>query len=86
MTNCFLVGAFFFPRMTLLICWLMSAIPANSTPFLVDVLAAWLAPRLLIAFWLYEANAHPALIGIFLISGILALGGESSTVSKRSET
>ena len=67
MGACFLAGAAFFPRLTLLLFWVASAIPANQTPFLVDVLCAFFCPRLLVAWWLYEAGQHPLLVAVFVI-------------------
>ena len=66
----FLLFSFFFPRFTLVVVWLLGAMPANQTPFIADVLAAIFAPRFLIAWWLYEAQAHPLLIGLFVLAGI----------------
>lgn len=65
MTCAFLFFSAFFPRWTLFLVWLVGAMPANSTPFIVDVLCAWFCPRGLIAYWLYEAGGHPLLIGLF---------------------
>jgi len=86
MTNMFIVFALFFPRLTLLICWLTSALPTNSTPFFVDILLAIFAPRFLVAFWLYEAGAHPLLIALFILFGLgeMGRGGSSSRSSKGS--
>lgn len=66
----FIGCSFFFPRITLVVAWYLEMMPANSTPFVLDVIAALFAPRLLIAWWLYEANAHPLLVGLFVLAGI----------------
>jgi hypothetical protein len=78
---CFLSGAAFFPRLTLLISFLMGAIPDNPTPFLVDVIAAMIAPRLLIAYWLYVGGHSWWLVGLFIWLWIANLGGTSSVSS-----
>jgi len=60
--------------------WVFSAIPANSTPFIVDMLCAIFFPRGLIAYWLYEMEAHPLLIAVFII---LEVSETLSTIIKR---
>jgi hypothetical protein len=62
MTTAFLIFGLFFPRLTLLAYWLGESIPANSTPFALDVVAALVAPRLLIAAWAYESGQHPLVL------------------------
>lgn len=66
----FIGCSFFFPRITLVAAWYLGMVPANNTPFVLDVIAALFAPRFLIAWWLYEANAHPLLVGLFVLAGI----------------
>lgn len=85
MTDLFIIVSIFFPRCTLAFCWLMECMPANSTPFAVDFLFFLFAPRFLIAWWLYEANAHPLLIGLFILVGLGELLKGSSTVNKKIE-
>lgn len=83
MSNLFLFFALLFPRPTLLLAWLFGIMPANGTPFLADLLGAIFAPRFLIAWWLYEAQAHPFLIGLFVVFGILEFVGGGSSASRR---
>lgn len=70
LSGCPLISAFFLPRTTLLFLWFMDAMPANNTTFELDVVFAIIAPRALIAWWLYEAGAHPLLVGLFVITEI----------------
>jgi hypothetical protein len=86
MSSLFLFFSFFCPRTTLLICWVLGMMPANNTPFIADVLGAFFAPRLLIAWWLYEAHANPFLVAIFAIFGVLELLGGSSVKVRRSSS
>jgi len=65
LSTLFLFSSAFFARTTLLVCWLFGALPVNHTPFAVDVLAAVFAPRLLIAWWAYEAHMHPLVVVVF---------------------
>ena len=81
MTDCFLVSAAFFPRTTLLIWWIIGAIPINHTPFIVDLICAILFPRGLVAWWLYEAGYHPLLVAVFVILEILETFGGSVSIS-----
>lgn len=48
--------------------------PANDTPFALDVIAFIMAPRILIAWWLYVVGSHQLLILFFVFFGILELG------------
>ena len=68
---CFLLGAGLFPRLTLLFCWMLGGVPTNNTPFALDVICAIFCPRGLIAWWLWEAGAHPLLVGVFAVLQIL---------------
>lgn len=52
MTTTFLILGLIFPRLTLLWCYLGGTLPANDTPFALDFIAAFLAPRLLILAWI----------------------------------
>lgn len=83
MSNLFLFFGFFFPRATLLVCFVTGSMPANDTPFIADLLAAIVAPRLLIAWWLYATGAHPLLVVLFALGGLAELGGGSSGAAKR---
>lgn len=82
MTDLFILCALFFPRVTLIFLWLMHDMPQNSTPFILDVIATIFCPRLLVAFWLYEANFHPLLVLIFVVFGVMELLGAGRTASK----
>lgn len=68
MTNFFILLSFCFPRVTLLIFWLLNAIPEHTTPFAVDIIGFAFAPRFLIAWWLYNFGMHPLLIIFFVIA------------------
>lgn len=71
MSTCFLLSSAFFTRITLLVCWLFGALPENHTPLGVDVLAAIFVPRLLIAWWAYEAHMHPLIIAVFVLLEVM---------------
>lgn len=80
MGACFLFSAAVFPRLTLLAAWCVSAMPANPTPLWLDALCAIFVPRALIAWWLYEAGAHPLLVGLFVLLEVMAkLSGGSAS-------
>lgn len=66
---CFLIPAFILPRLTLHV---IGAMPLNSTSFGMDVVLGLLAPRLLIAFWMHEAEFHPLWVGLFILAEIAA--------------
>lgn len=84
MTNLFLFFVFFSPRLILAICYLAGEMPSNTTPFIVDVIAFFIAPHLLVAWWLYEADAHPLLTTIFVVLGFIELlGGSASRRANR---
>jgi hypothetical protein len=72
MTTAFLIFGLFFPRLTLLAYWLGESMPANSTPFALDVVAALVAPRLLIAAWAYESGQHPLWVVAYVLAFALA--------------
>lgn len=65
MSTLFLFCAAFFPRLTLLVCYLFAGLPLNSTPFGVDLLCAFFCPRLLVAWWAFESGQHPLVVGLF---------------------
>ncbi len=83
MTNLFIFCSFFFPRITLFVCWLCSTIPINDTPFALDLLAFIVAPRLLIAWWMFILGMHPLLIMLFVLFGVLELFSSSSSSKKK---
>jgi len=87
MGTIFLLLAFFFPRLTLVGAWLLGDIPPNATPFVADVLATIVAPRLLVAFWLYDGGYHPLLVLIFGVGGLAELlgGGSKASRSRRDD-
>ena len=62
----FFLFAAFFPRLTLLIGWAFSLLPANDTPFMLDVICALLAPRLLVAWWGWHNGLHPLWSALFV--------------------
>jgi hypothetical protein len=86
MPTWFLVAAFFFPRLTLITCWILGAMPANDTPLAADIIAAIVAPRLLIAWWVYVSGGHPVLVAFFAFGGLIELlsGGRRATRRKES--
>lgn len=67
MSNMFLGFGLLFPRLTLLVGYFLTGLPPNDTPFAVDVLAAIVAPRLLLAWWAYAAGYHPLVAAIFVL-------------------
>lgn len=85
MTTLFILCAFFFPRITLIACFFLGTMPPNDTPLAADIIAAIIAPRLLVAWWLYSANAHPLLVGLFAVGGIMELLGGGSRARRRKD-
>ena len=69
MNGWFVAFALVLPRCTLLIAYVLGAMPANSTPWFLDVVTAVVAPRWLIAWWLHEAGWHPLWSILFVIIG-----------------
>lgn len=83
MTGLFVGFALMFPRLTLFVCWVGSAIPANDTAFALDVVGALVAPRLLVGWWLWS---DPAWGGwwafLFFVVSLFAGGGSSGAASR----
>lgn len=77
MTTAFLVCSLLFPRPTLLVCWLWLGMPENTTPLALDVLGAIFAPRLLLAWWAYEASVHPFWIVLYVVFSLFVSRGTS---------
>ena len=89
MTSLFLWFSLFFPRFTLLICFLAGEMPANETHILIDVFGAILFPRALIAYWIYDThpNVSSLWVVVFVVLQLMeSTGGtkKSTGVSKRS--
>lgn len=82
MPTCFLFCAAFFPRMTLLTCWIIGIIPHNNTPFIVDALAGFFAPRLLVAWWAHELQLHPLISVVFVLLELVEKFGARATPAK----
>lgn len=84
MTNLFLLASFFAPRLTLACCYIFGFMPANTSPFAVDVICFFLFPRFLIAYWAYELGLHPLIWILFIVGGLLELSakGRGSSSSK----
>ena len=85
MSGLFIGLSFLFPRLTLFFCWLAAAIPMNDTPFVLDVLCAIFAPRLLIAYWMYALGLHPLFIILFAVFGLAEIFGGSKASSRSSD-
>lgn len=49
----FLLLSLFVPRLTLFFWWVTGNLPYNTTPFIVDVFAAILVPRILVLVYIY---------------------------------
>lgn len=86
MPSWFVLFSLFLPRTTLLFCWVFGAIPANDTPFFLDLLGALIAPRLLVAAWLWDDPAWG--LGwalVFVLASLVAGGGQARGGQKRWE-
>lgn len=78
MPSWFVLFSLFLPRTTLFLCWIFSAIPANETPFFLDVVAFLIAPRLLVAAWLWADPAWGApWAALFAFASLIAGGGQA---------
>lgn len=82
MTSFWLICAWFLPRTTLFLTWLFGNIPANDTPFGLDVLLTLICPRGLIAYWAYDLNLHVLWIILFIVGALLEIGVIGSRSSK----
>lgn len=81
----FLILGLIFPRLTLFVCWLTGSIPANTTPFALDVIGALFLPRFLIAVWAYEAHVHIGWVVAYVVLGLAELlGGGGKVATTRS--
>jgi hypothetical protein len=78
MNGWFVAFALILPRCTLLIAYVLGVIPENSTPLLLDVVTAMVAPRWLIAWWLHEAGWHPVWSVLFVVLGAGTTSGEQA--------
>jgi len=50
----FLLLSLFCPRLVLFFWWLAGNLPHNTTPFIADLFASILVPRILILVWIYQ--------------------------------
>jgi hypothetical protein len=83
MTTEFLVLGLLFPRLTLVIAWILGGIPVNDTPLLADALGTVFVPRFLIAFWAYNAQVHPIWVILYVVLGLAEIGAFPANRSSR---
>lgn len=74
MSSMFMAVAVFFPRLTLLFAWLMGNVPANDTPFALDVVLVGLFPRLWLAYAAWFNHEHIVWIALFVLLGLAEAG------------
>ena len=75
-TNPFVGFVLFFPRVSLLWCYLIAGMPANDTPLGLDAMMFVFAPRLLVAWWLWQDPTwHPLWSALFVVFWLGATGG-----------
>lgn len=82
MTTLFLLCSLFFPRISLLYCYLTEQIPSNDTPFILDAILSIFFPRFLIAYWGYE-DVHILWTILFILVGIMEMSASRVTVRYR---
>lgn len=62
----YFVGTFF-PRLTLLVYYMLDLIPSNDVPLVLDLIMAIFLPRLLLAYYGYLHDIHPLWIALFVL-------------------
>lgn len=88
MSDWFLIGGLFFPRLTLVVSYLDGSIPANDSPFMLDLIATMCWPRFLIAYWAYHTPGVNQMWVVALIAaglGELFAGAKGSSARKGGE-
>jgi hypothetical protein len=90
LSTLFLVFGLFFPRITLLCTYFISdTMPANPSPFALDVIGAIFLPRFLIAGYVWFNQGIDGWFWAYIIFGVLGLvtdrtiGSSATTSSKR---
>lgn len=86
MTTTFLVLGLLFPRLMLGWCWFAGTMPANDTPFAADVLAYFLCPRLLVAYWTLQTPGVHIIWTILYVLLFLSAGTGQATARMRTRT
>lgn len=84
-STAFLVWALFFPRLTLLITYCFSNIPANTVPFAADVCGALFVPNFLIAYYVYGKEGASVWFFLHVLLGLMRLFGERVSYTRKSE-
>ena len=82
MSNLFLLLCLFFPRLTLLSTHLFGTMPANDTPYAIDVLMAIFFPRVLVAYWGQELGIHIGWIFMLVVFAVLEKAGSGRQASR----
>lgn len=82
MSTLFLVLGLILPRITLLVAWLSDSLPANDTPFALDVVGTIIAPRLLIAYWTHTNQEHVLWTILYVVMFLAVFVGQRRVVVK----
>ncbi len=80
-----LISGLFFPRLALIVAWLVTGTyPANPLPDIANVLAWLFFPRFLIAYYIYlDIGTQNLWFWAYIIVGIAGSFGESRYVRRR---
>jgi hypothetical protein len=80
-----LIAGLFFPRLALLVAWLVTGTyPANPLPDLVNILSWFFFPRFLMAYYIYlDIGSQNFWFWAYILIGIAGFFGESGFVHQR---
>lgn len=85
MTGWFVGLNLFVPRLALLGYYLMGYMPANDTSFTLDAMMFVFAPRLLVAWWLWQDPSwHPLWSVLFVVFWFGAMGSGGNKAKEKS--
>ncbi len=81
----FLIFSLFFPRITLLVCFLQDWYPKNTVPFVADVLLGVFLPRALILIYIYQNMGYDNIwfVAHLLVMIMVYFGGGRETRRRR---
>lgn len=75
LTTLFLIASLFVPRIALLVMYLQGLVPPNPTPFVVDLLASAIMPRVLILVLISVTQGFSGWFWIHFIVTLLVYAG-----------
>lgn len=70
----FLLLSLILPRFTLFFWWICGNLPYNTTPFIGDLFASLLVPRILILVWIYNIQGFSTWFWIHFVVMIIVWG------------